>query len=783
MKISLEWLSDFVDFKEKDPLKIADALTKSTGEIDHVELQGRFLQNVVVGKVIEVGKHPNADKLSIATVETDQGKKRIVCGGTNVKEGMLVAFAHIGATVKWHGNDVMTLERVKIRGEESEGMICAAEELDLGSEFAGKKEDGERPIVDLTYKRLKVGMPLKEALGMNDAVLHIDNHAITNRPDLFSHIGIARECVALGLAKWKKTKEKKVPKFPAASASFETKNECKDLVPRYLATTLSINSVGETPDWMKKRLETTGWRSVNLPVDITNYVTMELGMPLHSFDTDDLQGTVTIRKSKANESVKTLDDIERKLPEGAVVLSDQKGIFDLLGIMGGLRSSTKTSTRNILLHSAIVDGATVRKAIIATGHRTDAATVYEKNIPFVTAETGFYRALELFLELLPGATITSKLQTNGTNGTAKAISVSEKKLASFIGIEIPKKDITAILTDLGANVSAKADTFSVTPPLWRNDLKTPADIYEEVSRIYGYNDIAPNSPMASVQIPAREKALHRVRDGLKESGFRELVSLSFISPELLKKCGMDPSHALQIGNPLGEELSLLRPSLLPQLLATAGREQLHTANDLKLFEYGRVFEKNGEEYTELMLLSVSRMQPTLINEPALSLKRDLVNAFRDGGHEISIEQTMNVSHWMHPERSGVIKLQGKDVGMLFEVHPSALAVFGLQFASAAMIDWDQVRVLAPNVWLLKPLPEYPSITYDETVMLPKKALSEVMKSVRSADPLLTSVETIDLYQKNTERKITLRFTYRAEDRTLNENEAKSAHTKVMSRFV
>jgi len=301
MKISLAWLSDFITWKEKDARLIAERLTAATGEVEDIEEQGLQLAGCCVGKVLTLGKHPNADRLSLCDVATDQGKKHVVCGGTNLRVGMRVAFAHVGTRVKWHGEGMVTLEKTKIRGEESEGMICAAEELQLEQLFP---EATGHEIMDLGDGDEGVGMSLREFLGLTDTILHVDNHAITHRPDLFSQIGFARECVALGLATWKKTKKIKEPVFPKGALPFEMVVEQKKLVPRYCGCTLKVAGLGETPAWMKRRLLATGFRPINLPIDITNYVTVELGMPLHSFDLKDFKGVVHIRSSKEERASK-----------------------------------------------------------------------------------------------------------------------------------------------------------------------------------------------------------------------------------------------------------------------------------------------------------------------------------------------------------------------------------------------------------------------------------------------------------------------------------------------
>jgi len=427
MKISFDWLQDFVTFRETDLSVIGEHLTEATAEVEKVESQGALLAHCCIGKVLTITRHPKADKLFLVDVHTDRGKKRAVCGGTNLRVGMLVAFAHPGACVRWHGEEITTVEKVRIRGEESEGVICAAEELDLTEYFPSQTNDGKRPIVDLGTGDVRVGKSLREELHLTDTIFHINNHAITHRPDLFSHLGFARECTALGLAQWKKSTRNEKPirqaqdrretrNFPLTSLPFTVVNHIPNLIPRYCACCLHIDALGETPPWMRRRLEVLGWRSVNLPVDITNYVTVEVGMPLHSFDSSDFRGTVHMRTSQSGECLTTLDGVKRVPPAGSIVLSDEAGIFDLLGIMGGLRSSTKDTTRNVYLHGAGADPVSIRRTVLALGHRTEAATIYEKGIPPIIVEQGFFRAIELFLDLVPGATITSKLESFGTNG-------------------------------------------------------------------------------------------------------------------------------------------------------------------------------------------------------------------------------------------------------------------------------------------------------------------------------------------------------------------------------
>ncbi len=780
MKISLDWLADFVDFKEDDPQAIADRLTIGAGEVEEVETQGALLKHCVVGKVTNLRKHPGADKLSLCDVQTEQGPKQVVCGGTNVHEGMLVAFAHVGATVKWHGGEAMTLTLVKIRGEQSEGMICAAEELGLEHIYQASPDDGDSPIMNLS--KLEAGTPLRDALGLTDTVLHIDNHAITNRPDLFSHIGVARELVALGLATSKKGPGPKKPTFPKTSAPFTVHNDAKNLVPFYAACMLHIDSLGKTPDWMKRRLEATGWRSINLPIDITNYVLMEVGMPLHGFDTDDLKGDVHLRQSKKGETMTTLDGVQRPLPDGMLVLSDDTGIFDLFCIMGGLRSSMKQSTKNILLQAAIPSAVAIRHATIALGHRTDAATVYEKGVPHCTSLQGLHRAIELFLELCPGARIASKHMQWGTVGKQKPVKISHERINRTIGEELPATKIKTILTNLGFAVGKSGTSLSVTPPDWRKDVTQAADVIEEIARIHGYDRIPASVPSAELAIPRRDVRQHNLRDTLKECRYVEMLHLAFANTTMLTAFGMETMATVSIENPIGEETSLMRPSLLPSLALTAGQQLKHCDGTLKLYEIGHVFAP-GSETSQLCMLVAAKAKTTLMDDPLLVAKADLQHAFGALGYAITVEQkTSDLPSYAHPGRSAKILCNGTLVGLLTQLSPQVQAAADLPYRTAcAVIDWDAVLAIEPTVRLAKPLPSFPAVTYDETLAIdPGMPAKKLIEHLRTASPLLESVEIVSLYQQQDDRRMTLHFTYRAKDRTLQQDETDAMHAKVLS---
>ncbi len=802
MKISLDWLGDFIDLREKDPQEVARRVTAGVSEIDAVEVQGGLLKDCVVGQILSVRRHPNADRLSVCAVKTDRNAQQIVCGGTNLREGMRVAVAKVGAVVR-HGDDTVTINKAVIRGEESDGMICASEELDLTERFPPRADQGARAIMDLGDGEDGVGTPLAEFLDLQDVVLHVDNHAITHRPDLFSHAGFAREFVALGLGTWKKKKAAKALKFGKDKLPFRCIVDCRDLVPRYVACCIEIDGPGETPAWMKRRLEATGWRTVSLPVDITNYVATETGMPLHSFDADDIRGDVHMRTAKAGETITTLDGVERKLPEGAIILSDDAGVFDLLGIMGGLRSSTKDTTRRIYLHAAIADPVAIRKTVIATGHRTDAATVYEKGIPREAALRGLTRAVELFCQLVPGARIVSVLEEWGDEGKAKPITLPIDRVNSVLGVEIPLKKIKDILASLEFETAAgKSGTLIVTPPLHRlGDIRGAHDLIEEIGRVAGYDGIEAVMPMTNVRLPARDQRMHRLRDALSAEGFTEILPVSLVGASLLKKAGMDPGIALEIRNPIGEELSLMHTSTLPSLLEHAQRNLLNTGSRLKTFHWGHVFSRGAPEHGELSLL-LAEISPrddgdNLLEEPFLLLKRHLGNALEALGFTLETGHAGTAPAYAHPGRYAELHLARRGmsadaaahplatVGRLFEIHPDVRERFDLRHrAAAAMVDLTALLALVSPATVPSPVPQFPAVTYDVTLPLSHREQSaDLLRTLRGADALLESVEIVDLYSGKPHPKgefsLTLRFTYRSAGKTLTEEEARPVHEKIL----
>ncbi|MBU0706515.1 phenylalanine--tRNA ligase subunit beta [Patescibacteria group bacterium] len=784
MKISLDWLGDFITITEKDNQKIKDIITERSAEIETMEAQGDHLDNIVVGKVIEIKKHPNADALQLCMVNDGKENIQVVCGGSNVKEGMLCAFAKIGAVVKWHGSEVVKMERAKIRGEESFGMICASEEVGLEDMFP---KTSEKEIVDLSHLNLKVGQPLAKALGLDDVVIDVDNHAITNRSDLFSHRGFAREFVANGLGKWRKSNEYKPP-VSSSPAPVELKIEDKDSCSHYMGVYITGIEVAESPEWMKKRLVACGVNPISNIVDITNYIMLELGMPLHAFDLDQVKGKKwTMRKAKKGEKVVTLDEQQHELNGGEIVLDDGHELFDLCGIMGGLSSGISQHTRAVWLHSPIYHPTLIRQGMRGLGHVSDAAIIYEKGLDPALAEDGLVRAVELILELCPKAKVASEvIDVWNAPKENRVIDLSVDRVNLLIGTKLKPKEIEKILSDLGFKAAKAKGGYKVTVPSFRhNDVKRESDVIEEVARIYGFNNIPYKSPVKAIDpvSPGKDRRYCReLKEALTAQGFDEIYTFAFIGPELLDKCGMEVTgEIVEVANPISADISLMRTSLLPRMMDTiAGNLRYKTS--FKLFEQSKVyFRKSDTDWEE---------KPVLVMAAVNEDFRVLQGAVESLGIQVLPPRAKDRVAAHHPGRVGELVVLGKVVGYLYEVHPQIRKNFDIK-PRVTVAEVDVQAILDMNIDTRKKyteLPKYPSVQLDVSMVIPKRSMAgDYLNTIQKTDQkLITGVELIDEYTGDKiaadKRGLTYSITYQAPDRTLTEAEVEAVHRQVLERL-
>jgi len=783
MKISLNWLQDFIELTEKDPEKIKEVITARSAEIETMENTGEHLDKVVLGKVVSLSKHPDADKLTLCKIDNGQEKLQVVCGGSNLKEGMKVAFAQLGAIVKWHGTEVVKMEKAKIRGQESFGMICASEEIGLEDMFPKKEE---KEIVDLSHLDAPIGTPLAKVLGLDDIVIDIDNHAITHRADLFSHMGFAREFVACGLAKWRHDLTHNGPTMaPQWSHNgnplpIEIEIKDPDLVSNYVAIYMNDVEVKESSDHIKKRLTACGIRPINNIVDITNYVMLLYGMPMHAFDLDQVKGKKWVmRKSKKGEKVITLDEKEIELFEGVTIFDDGHEIFDLCGIMGGLHSSINSKTTRILFHAPVYNPVLTRQAVRGLGQISDAATIYEKGVDPELAMKGLESAV--MLSQHDGAKVASKIfQFQPKKTEARTLKLRKNQTEKMVGLTIPDKEVEKILDTLGFTIKTNKETFDVGVPSWRlGDVKMEADLIEEVARVYGYDEIPFDTPNADISpIPIRKNRVYEreIKDKLVSLGFNEIYTFAFLGEELLEKAGIEADDkTIQITNPISNDMALMRQSLLPRTLEAIA-DNLRYQKEFSLIEMSRTYHKKGGECEEKNQLIIATA-----GQDFRVLQGIVENL------EFSLKPSEAKAAYIHPGRQANVVLRGKTIGTLYELHPLIAKNFGLKTrVTVAEISMTAIHEMnIDHVPKFTELPKYPAIQLDVSILIPKRELSEnYLNAIRKSDKtLVKNIELIDEYTGEKidagKRSLTYSITYRSDTETLTDDQVQSIHQKVL----
>ena len=576
MRISIDWLKEFVSIKE-DPADLADMLSMLGLEAEPVH-DFSVLTGVVIGKVATAKKHPNADRLKLCTVNDGTTTVNVVCGAPNVAVGQTVAFAQVGAELPGG----FKISKTKIRGEESRGMICSERELGISDEHEG---------IMVLPDKLKAGTAINAYLCTVYDALDLD--ITPNRPDGFSHYGVAREIALKTGRKLKELSIKKARKMAdninhIATVKIANKNDC----PRYMGAVLENVSVGPAPEWMVARLKAAGQRSINNIVDISNYVLLEMGHPTHIFDYDKiLSNTIGIRRVKNDRNITTLDEEKRKLSQQQLLITDGKKPIALAGIMGGLKSAVTENTTTVFVESAYFDPVTIRKGSKELGLLTDASRRFERGADIKAAETALWRVINLLMELADGTMVPGIIDEYPGAVKVPRIAMRRSELDLYAGCDISDQKVTGILNGLGVTNNKKKDHWVCSPPTYRPDLEREVDLIEDIIRVYGYDNIpaATNySSSFSLADPDPEDNLDQLRQLLSGFGYHECQSNSLQSAGWAKARGQKP---VPVMNPLSETMTHMRTDLLPGLLETIDFNIKNGSPDMYLFEIGNVFHQ------------------------------------------------------------------------------------------------------------------------------------------------------------------------------------------------
>ncbi|MBI2639108.1 phenylalanine--tRNA ligase subunit beta [Candidatus Peregrinibacteria bacterium] len=788
MKVSLNWIKEFVDIPAKYSAKmLADLLTLRTCEVEGYEDQGRGLEGVVIGEMLKFSKHPNADKLNVAKV--DIGRKEPL----NLIFGQMVTM-HIGdripiavaPTVLPTG---LKIEAKDLRGVRSEGMLCLEQEL-------GMKETG---VSLLYFPKTKPGTPLAEALGLNDVIFEIDNKSITHRPDLWGHYGMAREFAAFLGKKLKSFVARTPGRLTGSGPKAKVDIAKKEIAARFLATIVFGIKVEESPQWLKNRLLAVGMRPVNNIVDITNYVMLELGQPLHAFDRRVVENDhFVIRYAKSGEVTTTLDHKKRQLSTEDALVTNGDTVLGIAGVMGGLNSEITPKTTDIILEVATWNPIMIRKTAQRHGLRTDAAQRFEKSLDPEITGIAFHRAVELILKICPTAKLAGPV-TDVYPRKYKPVSVllNIAQVNKKIGVDISEKEMAAHLKALEFAVGkAKKGFLKITVPSFRatKDINIEDDLVEEIARMHGYEKIPPILPMLPIKLPIenRERVLkHRTRQIFSMGlGFTEVSLYSFYGAPEVRKALLPEELHMRLENPLTEDQTHLRISLLPNMLKSAA-VTLYSRDNLKLYEIGRTYIKEKEYFPreeKFITGVIARSETTKQSQEIFYNALGALQAFLDQfGAKVRIDVAQTLPPYAHPSKCAAAKSAGQEIATIYEVHPQVLKNFGIESSVAAFeINFSRLVAVGQTQHAYHSLPRFPGIEIDISVLVPKLTpVREALELIRKTDQqLIANVSLIDIFEDKSlgadKKSFTFRVLLQSPDRTLTDEEMKQIQQRIFS---
>jgi phenylalanyl-tRNA synthetase beta chain len=786
MRLPISWLREYVDFDDT-PQGLAAKLTFSGTEVEGIETIGSTFEGIVVGEVLEVNKHPNADKLTLCRVNTGTGELTVVCGAPNVRPGIKVPFARVGVTLP----NGMTLKSAKIRGVVSEGMLCAADELKISEDHSGLM------ILDAKWAP---GTALSDVLGPPETVLDLE--VTPNRPDCLSVLGMAREVAAL-YHTWVKWPDVQVQE----SDTLVEKVTCVDVgdevgCPRYTARILTGVKIGPSPEWMKKRLELSGIRAINNVVDITNYVMLECGQPLHAFDKSLLEeGCIVVRRARDGEKMATLDGIERSLTSNNLVIADAHRPVAVAGVMGGAGSEIRDNTETVLLESAYFKPQDIRATSKKLGMVTESSYRFERGVDIGRTEWASRRAAALIVEFAGGTLARGVIDAYPRPRSERTIVCRFDRVRSLLGVDVPNEQIEKAFRSLLLTVTESSDSLcTVHIPSFRVDLEREVDLIEEFARIYGLDRIPLPAPKAALVPGADDKPVQAViacRQHLVGLGLRETMNYSFVSDQLLNL--FDPSdvqHRVVLPNPVNVEQATLRPSLVPQMVESMGRNLARQVEETALFEIGRVFWLDeGGQPAEEELLSIGLMGPVgragLERQKSVSAEEmflwikgiweDLAAALNISSHA---QEKVSV-HCLEAGHAVDLLIDGKPVGVMGLLKNDIRKEWRMT-GPVAVLEVQLAPLLA-HLFKGKsfvPMAAYPSVSRDAALLVEQGIKhDDVLKIVKKVAPKeLEKVELFDIFLGEGisagKKSMAYSFTYRSLTRTLTDEDANRYHELV-----
>lgn len=787
MLVSLKWLRDYVDI-DLDAQTFGDKMTMTGTKTETVEYYGQEISNVVVGKILKIEDHPDADKLVVTQVDVGQDQPiQIVTAAKNVSEGDYIPLALHGS--KLPGG--LSIKKGKLRGVESNGMMCSCKELGIDEKFVEDYKKNGIYLLDMEDSYTP-GMDIKEVLGLNDAV--IDFELTSNRPDCRCMIGIAREA-AVTLGTKTKYPEISVKEESDKAIDVDIQIENPDLCYRYLARRITDVKIEKSPYWMQRKLIEAGVRPINNIVDITNFVMLEMGQPMHAFDMREIgNNKIVVKNAKEGQVFTTLDEQERKLDSEMLMITNGEKNLGIAGIMGGLDSGIKDDTVEIMFESAVFNRENIRKSSKKLGLRSEASSRFEKGVSLDNAELALERAAQLVEALGAGKVMKGKVDVYPQVKPVQTITVSPRRINARVGVDIPMDKFCSILEELEFKCNlVSEDELILEVPSFRLDIEQEADIFEEIARIYGFENIPSvqlqGNSTAGVKTD-KQKYLEKVKDTAIACGLYEILTYSFVSPKGLDKIRVSQDSKLRdvvkLINPLGEDTSIMRTTLIPNMLDVLYTNASRNIDQAATFECGHVFTPDDMAGVEETRICIGMYGDDVDFFVLKGLVEKIFERVGLGGHKY-IADGENTS--FHPGRCADILCDNKYLGTIGEVHPQVLSNYGIgKRVYIAEIDLDTVYSLANDTIIFKSLPKYPAITRDIALVVEDKievaSIEEVIMD--NAGGLVEACRLFDVYKGNQigqgYKSVAYSIVYRSLEKTLTDDDVVAVHDKILAQL-
>ena len=783
MLVPVKWIRDYVNI-DMDTVELADKMTMTGTKVETIEFLGEEISNVVVGKIEEIKQHPNADKLVVCQVNVGEEELVQICtGAKNVCEGDIIPVAKVNSTLPGG----IKIKKGKLRGEASHGMLCSAEELGIDENYVNERSKGGIYILN-DMENIVLGQDIKEFLGINDAI--IDFELTANRPDCRSMIGIARE-VAVTIGEKIKYPEIEIKECDE-EINFDVKVESPQLCMRYGARIVKDVKIEPSPYWMQRRLIEAGIRPINNIVDITNFVMLEQGQPLHAFDLSQLPtGKIVVRNAEEGEKFTTLDEVERTLDKDMLVITDGEKTVAIAGVMGGLNSEITDRTKEVLFEGAAFNADSIRATSKKLGLRTEASGRYEKGIDTNLSITGVERACQLVEMLGAGRVLRGTVEDYPTKQEVQTLTVNPTRIIKNIGIDLSLEGFVKILEDLEfkCNLISDEELF-IEVPSFRLDIEQEADIYEEIARIYGFENIPSEqlegNATAGVKTP-KQKFMDKIKNTATSIGLYEILTYSFISPKSFDKIKLPlddkKREYVELLNPLGEDTSVMRTTMMPSMLNVLHTNISRKVDHALAFECGHTFTPQEGLPIETNHLCVGMYGKDVDFFGLKGSLETMLEAVGFEGYEI-MPETNNTT--FHPGRCATIMYNDIYIGTFGEVHPEVVDNYNLgQRVYLAELDLDLIFDNSDRTIIYNPLPKYPSTSRDIALLVKDEVIVKQIEDIIKAngEDLLESYKLFDVYKgaqiEEGYKSIAYSIIYRSKDKTLTDDDVNKVHHNII----